>query len=122
MPLPGLVWIGEGYGYSLWAVKDEWPGPGSHLYHAPTPNAWSDDKGVCHGNVPFPAASAATIWQSVEMFFGSTFNNHLAGGKSYKHSDNILDMWRELNRAGAGEYPAGDLVDAWITLREVASK
>jgi len=114
VPLPGFVFVGQGKKYSLWAVKERPVGTTS-LFLPPTPNTSGT---VCTGNAPFPQASAKTIWQAVDVFFSSGFNNHLANGKSQdkKHKENILTRWRELHEAGAESYPLEDLVSAGRTL------
>jgi hypothetical protein len=117
VPLPGLIFVGCHFDYSLWAVKEPPPlTPETVLYHAPTPNVAPD--GVCRGSAPFPAATAATMLQAVEVFFRSRFNHDLSNGKSRKHSQRVLDHWYELNEAGLTEYPLDDLMpDQNRTLR-----
>lgn len=116
VPQPGLVMAGRGTKYGLYAVKS-YPDAGAMMYKAPCPNVRGN---VCTGNVNFPAAEAGTIWQAVDLFFSSGFNADLAGGKSVKHSANILELWRELNEAGAEEYPLDDLVSEGFTLQKLA--
>jgi hypothetical protein len=117
VPLPGLIFVGHSYDYSLWAVTERPAVESAPLYLAPCPNV--SLKGVCRGNAPFPKAAPATIWQAVEVFFGSKFNQDLANGKSRSHPGNILDQWRALNQAGAETYPLEDLVLTDITLRRL---
>lgn len=120
IPLPGLVFAGHGVAYQVYATKgDAWPGPDTPLYHAPTPNVHSGQRGVCRGSAPFPVASAATIWEAVEVFFGSGFNVDLGNGKSRKHSDSILKQWRALHKAKATEYPEADLVETGLRLKDL---
>jgi hypothetical protein len=109
--------VGHSYDYSLWAVTERPAVESAPLYLAPCPNV--SLKGVCRGNAPFPKAAPATIWQAVEVFFGSKFNQDLANGKSRSHPGNILDQWRALNQAGAETYPLEDLVLTDITLRRL---
>lgn len=119
IPLPGLVWIGQGKRYTLLALADEGrPNEASQLYRPPLPNV--SDNGICAGSVSFPVATVATMPQAWQAFIGSGFNNHLANGKSRKYqADDILRMWRVLDRAGADQYPVGDLVPVGKQLREV---
>lgn len=118
IPLPGLVFVGKGKAYGLWALdSDRRPGLDTALYNAPCPNV--SGNGVCAGNVEFPEAGAATIRAAVGAFFESGFNNHLDNGKSKKHPAAILDMWRELHKAKATAYPVEDLVLAHKTLAGV---
>lgn len=116
IPLPGLVFVGQGKSYGVWALdSDKRPGLDTPLYNAPCPNVLG--RGVCAGNVEFPDAGAATIRAAAEAFFESGFNNHLDNGKSKKHPDGILALWKELHTAKAEVYPVGDMVAAGVTLK-----
>lgn len=117
VPLPGLIFIGHQYDYALWAVTERPADTGAPLYLAPCPNV--SQQGVCRGNAPFPKAGPATIWQAVEVFFGSKFNQDLSNGKSRAHPDNILNQWRALHLAGADSYPLDDLAPTNFTLRRL---
>lgn len=111
VPMPGVVWVGKGVNYQLYAVKDEWPTDSTELFNAPCPNVSS---GICRGSVDFPQASAETIWAALRLFFESDFNNHLSNGKSKAHQGNILRAWEAL--AGAETWPIEDLVSVGVTL------
>jgi hypothetical protein len=113
IPLPGMIFIGEGKRYELYAVK-EYPVSGTTLFNAPVPNL---SNAVCTGNVSFPKAGVKTIWQAVDAFFQSGFNNHLANGKSRQEPENILRIWRLLK--GEQEYPLYDLVEAGTTIKKI---
>lgn len=119
VPLPGLVWIGQGVEYRLYAVKAGWPTADTVLFNPPTPNVSS---GICRGNVDFPQASAGTIWSAWERFIESDFNDHLSNNKSLRFKQSILPLWRELAKAEATEYPLDDLVSAGTTLGRVAKE
>lgn len=117
VPLPGLIFIGHQYDYALWAVTERPADTGAPLYLAPCPNV--SQQGVCRGNAPFPKAGPATIWQAVEVFFGSKFNQDLSNGKSRAYPDNVLNQWRALHLAGADSYPLDDLAPTNFTLRRL---
>ena len=114
IPLPGLIFVGHDYDYSLYAVKEPPTRPDLPLFNAPVANV--SDKGVCRGSAPFPRAGAATLYQAIDVFFSSKFNRDLANGKSRTYQDNILDHWQALSDAGAEEYPLSDLVETQLTL------
>ncbi len=114
VPLPGLILVGHGYDYSLWAVTERPTDQNAPLYMAPCPNVHPE--GVCRGNAPFPKAHAATIWQAVDVFFSSRFKRDLSDHKSVAYPDCVLDQWRALHEAGAESYPLGDMVRANLTL------
>ena len=114
VPLPGLVFTGYEYNYSLWAVTDRPAGPATPLYMAPCPNVSLE--GVCRGNAPFPRTTTTTMWQAVDIFFSSKFNRDLSNAKSQAYPDCILDQWRALAQAGTETYPLEDLVQTRLTL------
>jgi hypothetical protein len=58
VPLPGLIFVGHSYDYSLWAVTERPAVESAPLYLAPCPNI--SLKGVCRGNAPFPKAAPAS--------------------------------------------------------------
>jgi PRTRC genetic system protein B len=117
IPLPGMVWVGHGKQYAVYAVK-EIPTLTTPLFAVPAPNV-RYPQGICVGEVSFPVASAATIWAAVEAFFGSGFNNHLENGRSQKYPDGVLKMWHKLHTAQAAEYPLDDLLPLKLILSEV---
>lgn len=118
IPLPGLVFVGQGKSYGVWALdSDKRPGLEAPLYNAPCPNV--SGRGVCAGNVEFPDAGAATIRAAVEAFFESGFNNHLDNGKSKKYPASVLHLWRELAKDKEQPYPVGDLVAAGVTVKQM---
>lgn len=117
VPLPGLIFTGHEYDYSLWAVKDYPTDDSTPLYMAPCPNVHPE--GVCRGSAPFPQAGTATIWHAVDIFFSSKFNRDLSNQKSRAFRDCVLDQWHALHEAGAENYPLGDLVETNLTLRRL---
>ncbi len=117
VPLPGLIFIGHDYDYSVWAVQDYPTDDQTPLYLAPCPNV--HPAGVCRGNAPFPRASPTTIWHAVDIFFSSKFNRDLSNQKSQAYPDCILDQWRALHEAEVESYPLTDLVETNLTLRRL---
>lgn len=115
VPMPSLVWVGCGRQYYVFAVK-QWPGANEGLFRAPFPNVHQNGR-VCEGSVAFPVASARTIREALGLFFESLFNEHLAGGRSRKHQDNVLVLWEELS--GRADFPMGDLVKSGKTLADL---
>lgn len=121
VPLPGLIFLGHGREYQIYAVKEA-PADDVRLalYTAPVPNMQtSGGRAICQGTAPFPVASSKTIWQAATVFFESGFNADLGQNKSRKYDKNILRMWRVLNRARATEYPLDDLVRSGLTLNHL---
>lgn len=110
VPLPPLVFVGDGSTYSVFAVK-QYPVATERLYQAPLPNVYGDGK-ICPGNVPFPACTPATIRKAADLFLSSDFNTDLAAMQSQSHGENVLELWQELHKAHATEYPLEDLVES----------
>jgi len=102
VPLPGLVFFGLGMNYFCWAVTTPGLDPYHEIYRAPLPNIYSDGR-ICWGLVKPPRATARTIFDAIELFMKSTFNNHLASGKSKAHSAGAADDVRALLRDCAVE-------------------
>ncbi len=114
IPMPGLIFAGHEYHYSLWAVKEKPVDRQVKLWLAPCPNVHPE--GVCLGNAPFPRAGTAAIWQAVDIFFSSKFNRDLSNNKSRAYPDCVLDQWQALHRAGVDSYPLEDLVETGRTI------
>lgn len=110
VPLPPLVFVGNGASYSVHAVK-QWPGATERLYQAPLPNVFLGGR-ICPGDVEFPACSPATIRKAADTFLASDFNTHLVQARSRAHGENVLELWQELHKAHATEYPLEDLVES----------
>jgi len=115
VPLPPLIWSGCGRKYHIWAVKQR-PGERERLFHAPFPNVYPDGR-VCVGNVKFPACSASTIHQALELFLQSEFNEDLASGKSESYEDNVLILWDEIH--DTVDFPLDELVKTHRVLDDV---
>lgn len=118
VPLPPLVFVGQGMRYAVYAVKQRPSEASERLFHAPLPNVISDGR-ICHGNVVFPTCSRGTVYAAVEAFLGSEFNGHLAGGKSIEAPENVLEWWRRLAREEQARYPLGDLIRSGLKLGDV---
>jgi hypothetical protein len=79
--LPGLILVGLGQTYYLWAIKETEFSPQAHLYAAPLPNLYPDGK-ICWGQNQPPPASAQSIETAWQLFISSEFTDHLIQGKS----------------------------------------
>ncbi|MBU0494618.1 MAG: prokaryotic E2 ligase family D protein, partial [Chloroflexi bacterium] len=108
IPLPGLIWAGQGDRYRVFAVRDRQLTADTQLYRAPLPNVYVESGSVCPGSVQFPNCTAQTIMTALRLFLDSHFNNHLIQNKSVRQIGNILDLWAELD--GRQRYPYTDLL------------
>jgi PRTRC genetic system protein B len=113
VPLPGLLFVGEGTTYKVFAVKERPTTGREALYHVPLPNVHLTGD-VCAGTVQFPVASSAAMAHAVELFFDSLFNSDLSGGKV--RSGALLPLLRKLSRNRSARFPAAQLVSARQTV------
>lgn len=93
LPLPGLVFIGEGCQYSVYAATQRPAETTDLLYHCPLPNVHENGQ-ICQGNVKFPRCAPDAMTEAIRLFFGSEFNYDLAG-------KDLIDLLRSLNRRRA---------------------
>lgn len=103
--LPGLVWFGIGTNYFVWATKAPQFQPHHTIFRCPLPNVYQHAE-VCWGLIKPPRATARTLFQAWDLFIKSTFNNHLASGKSKRHREDVRVLLREVKDV----YPVEDLV------------
>jgi len=118
VPMPPLLWVGQGRSYRVWALKRRpTPPDGAQpLWRAPLPNVY-DDGPVCAGTVQFPVCGPATIGGALERFFASEFNTHLAGNRSLSHPQSVWELLARLD--GRRRFPLSDLVRDRMTLGDL---
>lgn len=116
LPLPGLILVGHGVEYWIYAAR-RYPRSGSEpLYHAPLPNVHGDGK-ICQGNVQFPKCEAYTIAQAARLFFESAFNHDLSTGKLLHEQGSLLNFLRSLQ--GKHSFPLDQLVPTETTMEDL---
>lgn len=124
IPLPGLVWVGCGREYHLFAVKQPPYQATERLFVAPFPNVYSDGR-ICPGDVSFPVCAIETVQPALNMFLVSRFNGDLRGGSSQAHHEDVRVLWQELHAAlsageeGADRWPLDDLVRTSMVLGDL---
>lgn len=116
VPLPGLMFVGQGTQYTVFALTERPTSGHEMLYMAPLPNV-HDNGAICAGNVKFPVAEPGTMAQAAELFFESLFNNDLVGGKI--RNGELLPFLRKIGRAKA--FPSDQLVETGVTVNEFIS-
>lgn len=108
-PLPGMVMFGAGSKYFVWAVKTRKLEPLHEVYRAPLPNVMQDAS-ICWGTEKPPHATGKSIAAAWELFaYRTTFNNHMAGGKSKSDAEDVRRVLRRCAAEGVA-YPVGDLM------------
>jgi hypothetical protein len=115
IPLPGLVFLcTPGQPPRVYAARKRPVKLDEMLYRAPLANVYKDGS-TCPGNHKYPVR----VTDIPDDFFRSFFS---AGAdlrnRSKAHPDNIIEMWRELNKLNVQEYAIDDLVEHG-TVKEV---
>ena len=114
VPLPPLVFAGAGERYRVFAVKHRPRQMPFDLYHCPTPNVHPNGV-ICQGSVPFPVCTNDTIEQALSLFLeGSLFNGDLAANKSRSYSEDVRQLWAQLESAMC--FPVRELMQAHVGL------
>jgi hypothetical protein len=109
IPLPGLIFMGFGNRYYVWAVKSRCFDANAPVFHVPLPNV-SHDGVICFGSNSVPPASSETLEQTWQLFLNSPFNGDSASGKSKSHPDDVRSHLVALHDARKKKYPLRDLV------------
>lgn len=116
LPLPGLVFVGCGVKYRVFAVKHRPTTADEGLFHAPLPNVY-DTGTICQGSAAFPVCAAETFYPAIETFFASDFNADLSARKSRQYPQDVLALWRALD--GAETFPEDDLLRTGHTIGDL---
>ena len=106
VPLPGLIFLCRpGLPPWVFAASRRPAGPKDRVYKSPLANVY-DNGQTCGGNNKFPADVSGIP----DSFLRSFFTPHAdIRGRSRKHPADITQMWRELDKKKAKEYPLADL-------------
>jgi hypothetical protein len=109
VPLPGLIFMGIGAAYYLWATAGDHFDPQATLYRAPLPNVHAEGL-ICWGTATPPPAGTATIHAAWELFLASAFNGDLVADKSRAHENDVRMQLQVLSASQAANYPVTDLL------------
>lgn len=108
VPMPALVFFGQGGSYYLWALKEKTFAPDAALWNAPVPNV--NGMGlICWGANTHPPVTGKEFPRLWQLFWDAPFTNNWSNGKSAKHKENITPLLVELGRTGKRVYPNSDL-------------
>lgn len=112
VPLPGLVFVGQGTQFWAWAAKAR-PGKESDpLFQAPLSNVNGAGL-ICHGDVEFPKAAPDKMAAAVAAFIYSNFNDHMDDSRVAKQEGSLLAFLQTLE--GKRSFPANRLRPAGLT-------
>lgn len=109
IPMPGLVFMGYGGDYYLWAVKGSQFDESAIAYHTPLPNIDYNGR-ICFGSNSAPKASPAGITEAWKLFLNSPFNRDHANNKSRCYPDSVILHLQEIYQQGKKKYPYRDLI------------
>jgi PRTRC genetic system protein B len=121
VPLPGLVFLGVGAHYYLWAIREDEFMPSAELFHAPLPNAGHTGL-ICFGANPHPKVAGGGFEAAWKTFVESPFSDHHRGGKSRSFPDDVMGQLLRLAGRGAKTYPRADLVALGCTAEEAVAR
>jgi PRTRC genetic system protein B len=114
LPLPPLLFMGQGRHYAVFALKRRPKSAAADLFHAPFPNVFPSGQ-ICPGDVPFPTCSAETIYDALALFLeGSRFNRHLSQNRCRSFPDDVYRLWRALD--GKARFPLVQLLPLYKQL------
>lgn len=124
VPWPPLLFHAKSGSLSVAALADaQRPGAKTKLYHAPIMNVYAHG-GVCLGSAPRPESSDVVSmpgWEDAVFKTLFTHTNHkrtLRVGKTDVSNTKHLQIWRELAKQKAGEFPRELLVPMKKTVME----
>ncbi len=109
IPLPALIFIGNGSQYSVWAVKTKTFDPSSLVYRAPLPNSNIYGE-ICFGPTKPPRANGHSVTEAWRVFSNTAFSNHTVDGKCKSQSKDVRVLLRELSRTEQLDFPLNELV------------
>ena len=121
VPLPGLVFAGQGSGYAVWAAPGDDFNPAAAACRAPLPNVHANGT-ICFGPNRPPACAPGAIEAAWQLFIATPFNGHLKDGSSRAHAHDCREVLLALAEAEATAYPVEDLVRGGGTLDNVVTR
>lgn len=117
IPVPGLVFVGEGARYFVYAALDRPTRVADQLYHAPFWNVYPDGL-ICMGNTNPPVCSVTTIGQFLQLWWESDFTMHL-GGDVVKDKRPLIKFYESITNAR--KFPSKQLIPS-VSMAHVLGK
>ena len=108
VPIPATLFMGWGSRYYMWALPNKKFDPKLPVFRAPFPNVYDNGR-ICWGSHKVPKVTVNNISNVWRMFFGTAFNEHIAGKKCKSFPNNVLDLLRQLSQEEATSFPYKEL-------------
>jgi PRTRC genetic system protein B len=122
VPMPSLVWFGQGNNFYIWAAKQKHFTPDAELFAAPVPNVTASSGIICFGGKNKNRVEKGGFEKAWELFWAMAFNRDHSGGKSQAHKDDVTKQLLALAKAKAKTYPIGDLVPMRTSLNQAVNQ
>lgn len=121
VPMPSLIWFGQGKHFYIWAAKQKTFRPDAPLFHAPLPNV-GDSGVICFGNQNPHRVEKGGFDAAWNLFWEMAFNKDHANGKSRAHEKDVTRQLLAVAKAKAKTYPLNDLLPMNWTLGQIVNK
>ena len=123
VPMPALVWFGQGRKYYIFAQTDARFEPDGELYLAPLANVNKHGL-ICFGKNEHPDVTKGGFETAWQTFWAAPFNDDHSQGKSLEQGNNgsINLLLQALARRKDAAYPVKDLVSMKTTLEQALAK
>ncbi len=122
VPMPSLIWFGQGNNFYIWAAKQKHFTPDAELFAAPVPNVTASSGIICFGGKNKNRVEKGGFEKAWELFWEMAFNKDHSGGKSNQHKEDVTKQLLALASSKAKSYPLGDLVPMRTTLNQVVNR
>ncbi len=110
VPLPGMLFLGIGRRYFVWAAGGPDFNPNAEAYYPPLPNVMGDGA-VCWGaNQPPAVSEAGGIEKAWQLFLSSPFNDHMAGSRCKSFPNDCRGLLHKLARGKGKSVPSKELM------------
>lgn len=116
IPLPGLILLGFGQSYYLWATLDKNVTRKSTICAAPFPNLDNSGK-ICFGTNITPECRLETIESVWRLILDSPFNNHQNQNRCLSHPQDVRKLLLTLD--GKKTFPKNAVIKTQHTVSEL---
>lgn len=115
IPMPGLVFIGLGINYHLFALTEVFS-PSANLCHAPFPNISNQNGWICFGSnqrMPATPPNMAIMW---ELIWNTRFNADWRNNRCKSEPTDVRKLLMKLQRRA--RFPDAELLPTGTTIQQ----